>query len=1052
VAKALPAIRQPAVSLKEMALCIVQLSDIHFSEKTNDVEAKFPHIAAAIASIDTACLDYLIVLSGDIAYRGIDSEYGTAKRLLGLLEDAIVERLPKAIVRWIAVPGNHDCILPEDKVVLRAALIEGIKPTLQSQAPDAATVAELTGDQEPFFRFSESLGQIGMNSVEPLCRCLCLPFGGYNLQVNLYNTALLSRRKERQGELAVPMELIRKTIRLADDCTLAISVFHHGYPWLEANNSVAFRKHIESTSDMALCGHQHFDHGFDKTTLAGERIFYSEADVLQEGGEPARSGFRVIMMEPDQSSRRVCTYTWNGGSYSKDDTGWSPYTRAARAADRLSATQEFMAKITDSGIGLSDPDLGPIALHDFFVYPDARARALTDPAQQQEISGDNLVKYFINTDRIVVQGQPKSGKTSLAHMLCYTFLTVQDIYPLLINGADVKGTDRHSVERLINSAAGLTYGLKTVERFRQLEPAKRALFIDNWDDCRFPGPERDAFLALANTHFGKVVVFVDSGSFMGQILAKLKDGEPPLPNYLTIKEMSHVGRGALMDRWLSYDCQRGTTEYYQRIEETERLIKTVLGRNTLPSLPFIVIAILEASRRKMEIVPEQGSFGYLYELLITTALSSTVSPQPQLDKKYAFLPVLAYHLFTSGADVVRATDFDQLLDEYAKKAKVKVNKTNLTRDLEASRVLSKADGNYSFAYEHYYQYFLALYFKNNLNGGRRAELRRTLSSMAAKLPADFNSRFLIFFIYLTHDDELISELILNADKILAEQPLADFKADVEFYNSSAAQTLPELPDAVDLDESRHQRRKAADAAPRRDLTTPEDLSYSDDLSVDVKVRFAMAYGEILGQVLRNFTASMSGEQKVEILTATYRLGLRLLSATLGVIRFLGESVRDADAKTGTDKDRSRYLRLVEKFLEEFSPLAGFGVIKRISQCVGSSEIDHSAYDETIANVGSTDATKLIDLAILLDHSSGEYPFAKFKNLNQRLADTSRYSHKVLFFLIAANMEVFEIGRPMRQKVIAEFKKTNLLLREGPALDSRNKRFKSERVDGQRDQR
>lgn len=207
-------------------------------------------------------------------------------------------------------------------------------------------------------------------------------------------------------------------------------------------------------------------------------------------------------------------------------------------------------------------------------------------------------------------------------MLSHDFLTVHALYPLLIDGARTKAPDKRTFERLISSEAALAYGQSALETFRQLAPAKRVLLVDNWDECPLSASERDAFLKIANAHFGKVIVFVDSAMFIRQVLAQLKEGDVPLSNHLTIKEMSHVGRGALIDRWLSYDFRRGSTEYYQKIEETERLIKTVIGKNTLPSLPFIVIAILEASRRKMEIIPEQGSFGYLYELLITTALGS----------------------------------------------------------------------------------------------------------------------------------------------------------------------------------------------------------------------------------------------------------------------------------------------------------------------------------------------------------------------------------------------------------------------------------------------
>jgi predicted MPP superfamily phosphohydrolase len=161
-----------------MALCLVHLSDIHFGEKNNSVEAKIPHIAAAITSVDTACHDYLLVVSGDIAYRGVEAEYQAAKRLLASLRTTIIERLAGSTVRFLAVPGNHDCILPDTQVALRAALVEGIKTTLHTKTPDPGIIDALLEVQRPFFEFSESLGSVGMSSRSPICASAMLGIGG----------------------------------------------------------------------------------------------------------------------------------------------------------------------------------------------------------------------------------------------------------------------------------------------------------------------------------------------------------------------------------------------------------------------------------------------------------------------------------------------------------------------------------------------------------------------------------------------------------------------------------------------------------------------------------------------------------------------------------------------------------------------------------------------------------------------------------------------------------------------------------------------------------
>ena len=93
----------------------------------------------------------------------------------------------------------------------------------------------------------------------------------------------------------MPVELIRSRITVDTNSDLTVSVYHHPQPWLQADVGIAFRNHIENTCEIALTGHQHADHGFIKQTLAGQRLLYSEGDVLQDPDSADQSGFRVIV-------------------------------------------------------------------------------------------------------------------------------------------------------------------------------------------------------------------------------------------------------------------------------------------------------------------------------------------------------------------------------------------------------------------------------------------------------------------------------------------------------------------------------------------------------------------------------------------------------------------------------------------------------------------------------------------------------------------------------------------------------------------------------------
>ena len=127
--------------------------------------------------------------------------------------------------------------------------------------------------------------------------------------------------------------------------------------------------------------------------------------------------------------------------------------------------------------------------------------------------------------------------------------------------------------------------------------------------------------------------------------------------------MSAVGRSLTSG---SRYTPRTAPEFSRRVEETERVVDTVIGKNTLPSLPFIVLAILSAIQRNRDAVPHTGSFGYLYEVLITNALNTSLRQKPQLDRKYQFLSLLAFLLFKDSVDILSVHSVGQMLDESAR--------------------------------------------------------------------------------------------------------------------------------------------------------------------------------------------------------------------------------------------------------------------------------------------------------------------------------------------------------------------------------------------------
>lgn len=1017
-----------------MRAAIVHLSDIHFRSKGNPITGKIRQLAAAINSADAAASLFLIVVSGDVAFSARAEEYSVAMEFFDNLRASLKQIRPDADVQFVCVPGNHDCALPEFEENLRDTLINGLLPSLSAGEPDKALLEQVLKAQASFDIFRASLMSAN-GTWDGICESVTFHHGFQKLQINLYNTALLSRRHEKQGELRLPLAALRSRVSLANDAALCVSVFHHSYLWIESNIAVEFRKHVEMTCDIALSGHQHYPHDFYKLNSTGERVLYLEADALQDDAYLHRSAFRVIVFDFDVQRERVVQFRWNDREKlyrTGDESDWRQLTinRAIRAEFRLN--QKFDTWITDIGSPLHHGRKGELKLRDVFVFPDLSVRSRGLGATLREIRGEDVFKYALESERVVFQASALSGKTSLCKVLFSDFVNRSDQVPLLLSGHGVDSADEARSEKLFWRLFEEQYNPSMLDAFRQLEKARRTLFIDDWHKTALNPDGRQLFLETAGRYFGRILLFADEFFPLQELL----EGSAKTIlefEHATVEQFRHALRGKIIDRWVTLGQEHtgDKGKMAREIEEKENLVRSLIGKNILPSLPFVVLCILEAEQEDKAQSSEAGSFGYLYEVLVTTALNATKGPKTQLEKKYVFLARLAYHMFKQDVESLPTTETRRIAEEYSRSHLVKVDIDAMLADLEDARVLRRVNGNYSFAYGHFFYYFVARYYKDNLDRTEGGALRQELEYMADHLSRDRYTAILMFVLYFSRDSAgIITRIVENANSIYKNEEPANLNSDVNFLNQFCDQPYPDIPEEVDLAASRTERREFRDRIEKtaERMIHPEArvYTYSEDLADKDKFDLAQKHIELLGQVIRNFPGSLPGPEKLAILEACYSLGLRSIRALLRLIESSIPMYREAVLKTRKDLGNAtaeEIRRRVDSTVILLSRICVLGNIKRVSSSVGLADLE-AAYREALANLGKTNATQLIDLSIKLDHFA-EFPESYVRELH-RLFSGNGFADRILADLVVGHMLVFDLDRKVRQSMSALFNiKANL---------------------------
>lgn len=1002
---------------------IVHLSDIHFRKAGNPILDVIDRLVGAVASVDPSVSLFLVVVSGDIAYSGQPAEYDVAIQFFEEFRRKLLDLHPEAAVKYVFIPGNHDCLLPEEQVNLRKILIDGLLPSMQELRQDEALFDQLLMAQAPYSDFRKRLGET--SNWDGRCETVFIQHGDRKIQLNLYNTALLSQRQETQGQLYLPIKVLQDRVSVLKDSALCISVFHHSYLWIDSEQAVLFRDHIEKTSDIALSGHQHYSHELYTENSTGERVLYLEAPALQEEKYPKTSAFRVLVIDWDTKQEKVVAFRRSGDLYRRfEETDWRPLTvnRASRAEFRLS--DEFEAFLNESGTPFRHKVRGPLKLRDIFLFPSLRVRSAGAKSQPREFSGASVLNYVSTARRTIFQCPGLGGRTSLAKMIFWEVSRgKRGEVPVFLEGYGISTADEAKVLDDIWKAFKRQYSAEMLEEFRQLEPGGRVLVVDNWHRSDLSVDGRKEYLSIASRYFDRIFLFTDELFQIHELLSGSADSMLQF-DHATIAEMGHELRGELIDKWVTLGrVQTGNTKEMNReIELKERLIRSMIGRKVLPSRPFFVLALLQADEQERAEVAEAGSFGYLYEVLVTGALSVSKG-KAQLEKKYNFLSRLAYQMFKEKAASLPLSRITEIAEQYSHSHLVAVDFPAMLFDLEQAPVLVNVDGNYSFSYPHLFNYFIARYYRDNL--GREPSLRAEIEHMIDHVSSDEFAAILMFIVYFVRDSsDVVGRLVDNANRIYPDERPAELDADVAFLNQVCPQPDVEIEEEVDVKLNVKEQRatldriekNAAEVGDRR----KQGIVYSEELSDVDKFDIAYQHVTLLGQVIRNFPGSLPGEEKLAILKATYTLGLRVLTAVLKMLGpafgQLRQSIAAAAADHGTNSEKIR--KMTEFLILLVSRMVTLSALSRVSSSVGAADLEE-AYKEALELVGKTNASQLIHLMIQLEHFS-EFPTNGIRDLQKQFSGNA-FASTILSDIVVSRMMVADVDRRTRQSMASLFK-------------------------------
>jgi len=889
---------------------------------------------------------------------------------------------------------------------------------------EGSNFAAMMKVQNDFFKFEAELcGHEVLPLPDRLHYQRSFTVGGKTFVFHCFNTAWLSRRNEVQSELFIPPDVLVGSTQA--DAALSVAMFHHPYNWINHENYRALKTYVEHQADIILTGHEHIGSQLRTQMLSGEQMEYFEAPALHDP-DTATSGFQMALFDLAEKQQTISVFTWNGHLYAETASlEWSVERNPTRPSDDFQTLPAFSSELRSVGTGFRHPRRTPprseLLLRDLYVYPDLRRRdidkLISGDHKPTSIAGESIPEFIMESERVVIYGADDSGKSSLAKILYLDFQN-KGLAPLLVRGEQFIGHRKEtSLLALLMRCATSQYGLASAERFMQHDRSKCMLIID---DIHFARLSKAAYKTLFDRLRQKFqfIVVIASDLFRLQELARSVDGSAFVDfTRCEIKEFGKFHRHRLIEKW-HYLGREDTTEpeeLAKLVLSTDKTVSTLLGKNVLPHYPVIVLTLLQLLEVGETANTTNGSYGYLYEVLIKTALAAGERGTKDVDLKVTYMSGLAHSMFTRSQSSLTESEFRAAHEAYCKRYDIVRDFSQMSADLRKAEMLTESSGLFQFKYPYIFYYCLAKYLQENAE-----TLRSELNQIADHIYSDVSANTLIFYVYLTKDASLIKRLINSAKQIYDEHEPCNLESHVAFLNKMITQSPPPLQLASGnvrehRDQANRKQDEAAELQKEREATkdSAHDYKYDRQLEDVVKLNIAFKTLKILGQVLRNFPGSLDGALKLDITRDCYLLGLRTIHALLGLAENNLDSMRQYISdiiaeRTGlADQELAGKTELAIIWLTQ---TATFGSIKRVSYAVGHQDLA-ATYDK-VFQIKDDLPTRVIDVAIKLDHYDN-VPERELKQLKS-LVVKNPFAWSIVRYLVADYLYLYGCDYPTMQ--------------------------------------
>lgn len=1014
-----------------MKLGVLHLSDIHFRYANDPARDYSDCIAKACYQKAHQSDEFIIVVTGDLAFGGQPTEYKYAKDLLLDIKQKLHLETQKEIHIFLA-PGNHDCsLIPEDEV--RSLTIESIIKN-QSQQPKQALIKKCTEAQLEYFAFEKSIRTIKPTFEDELWKEYEINVGSGILRISSINAAWMSRLHESAGQLVFPInEYIE---HLEEPSSLRLALIHHPLNWYCQSTYHPMRKALKTHCNAILSGHEH-SIGSEVVTDTNGSTLMLEAPALQPHEKGLEPSFTCLLFETSNKLVHESLFKASQGLPEKigPDKEHS-FDTSLKFSKSNQINPEFLKILTDAGGKFTHPTRGNLSAEEIFVYPQLEEN--NAEVNKKVIFADQVCDDWEATRKIIILSDDEGGKTFLLRRY-FGDIHEQGGLPLYIKGEDVKSVTERDIDKLIEQTSAQQY--LNPNEFIYAEKSKKVVLLDDIDRVKGDLKIQERLAELLQNRFTSVIFTGNSKYKINELIGGEKSKH--LANYdsYKIKPFGHLLRNALIKKWCLLGDIKTLIDFDRKVHGVEALINGILGKSIVPAKPVYLLIFLQSSEQNEQAALQNSSFSYYYQYLITKSLKDAGYRSDEFDEIFSYLSQMAWHFKENNRKELTTTE----LREFNSKFSIEFTSVDFDQRISLlyhAKILAKNGDYYRFTYAYIYYLFVGKYLSDNLH---EEDTIKKVENYCEHLFIRENANIIMFLTHYSSDPRVINKIASTLDSCFAENEALHLNGDLSAINSLVESATNLVISDLNVDENQENSKKSRDHyEDQHDATDAQESSEGENpenaLSISSDINQTIKTSEILAHIVKSYYGSIKKDRKKKYILSIFDSSLRTLSKLFSEIldqpeRFVAEIDKEM-AERFPKMQKDQRSAQAKKFAFQLVGLIITSFIGRTGSLVSSDKIREDVAATVTEKQGN--AYRLIEIASCLTQP-GNIPFDRLDKLARDLK-SNIFAFTILQSLVHYHLHMFHTTDKDKQRLASI---AQISIKQSRAIDHSSRKSKAD---------